>query len=194
MAVRTPGGTNLTKINYLAVCDTGSCDFSTGSILTHLKSSLIWVTVKQDFFDFLWQSCHYNYLPYLSLAGLRLRCRTGFSLVVVSRGYPPLVRGGLLIAAAPLAGEQRLEGRRLQQLWLPGPRAPSQQLRCAGLVAPWHVGSSWIWYRTHASCTGRWILYWWASREAQRLPLAINSTSKPISYYSFRINGKIRKV
>ena len=140
MAVRTPGGTNLTKINYLAVCDTVSCNFSTESILTHLKSSLIWVTVKQDFFDFLWQSCHYNYLTYLSLAGLRLCCRTGFSLVVVSRGYPPLVGGGPLVAAAPLAGEQRLEGWRLQQLWLPGPRAQSQQLRCAGLVAPWHVG------------------------------------------------------
>ena len=157
MAVRTPGGTNLTKINYLAVCDTGSCDFSTGSILTHLKSSLIWVTVKQDFFDFLWQSCHYNYLPYLSLAGLRLRCRTGFSLVVVSRGYPPLVRGRLLIAAAPLAGEQRLEGRRLQQLWLPGPRALTQYLWLTGLLAPCHVRSSQTKDRTCVPNTGRWI-------------------------------------
>ena len=35
-----------------------------------------------------------------------------------------------------------------------------------GLVAPWHVGSSWIRDRTHVSCTGRQILYQWATREA----------------------------
>ena len=263
MAVRTPGGINLTKTNYLAVCDTGSCDFSTESILTHLKSSLIWVMVKQDFFYFLWESCRYNYLIYLFVAGLRLHCHTGFSLLVVSRGYPPLV--GLLIAGAPLVGEHRFLRWRLQWCtgfslrwllllgstgswgegfsgaqasrcggsscwgalalgrWLQwctgfslrwllllgntgargdgfsscGSRALEHSLSSCGARA-WllhgYVGSSWIWYGTHASYTGRWILYRWANREAQRLPLSINSTSKSIFYYSFRINEKIRKV
>ena len=35
--------------------------------------------------------------------------------------------------------------------------------RCTGLVAPWHVGSSWTrgrtWDRTRVLCDGRWILY-----------------------------------
>ena len=78
-----------------------------------------------------------------------------------------------------------------------GSRALEHSLSSCGARA-WllrgYVGSSWIWYGTHASYTGRWILYRWANREAQRLPLSINSTSKSIFYYSFRINEKIRKV
>ena len=34
-----------------------------------------------------------------------------------------------------------------------------------GLVAPWHVGSSWIRDGTCVSCTGRWILYNWVTGE-----------------------------
>ena len=35
-----------------------------------------------------------------------------------------------------------------------------------GLVALWHVGSSWIRDQTHVSCIGSQILYHWAAREA----------------------------
>ena len=35
-----------------------------------------------------------------------------------------------------------------------------------GLVAPWHVGSSWTRTRTHVCCIGRWILNHCATREA----------------------------
>ena len=34
-------------------------------------------------------------------------------------------------------------GSQAQQLWFAGSRAQAQQLWCTGLVAPWHVGSSW---------------------------------------------------
>ena len=49
--------------------------------------------------------------------------------------------------------------QRLQQLQLTGSRAWAQELWHAGLVALWHVGSSWIRDRTCVSCIGRWILY-----------------------------------
>ena len=39
----------------------------------------------------------------------------------------------------------------LQELWLPASRAQALQLWHMGLVAPWHVGSSWSWDRTHIS-------------------------------------------
>ena len=45
-------------------------------------------------------------------------------------------------------------------------RAVCVPLRCMGLAAPWHVGSSWIRDWTHVSCTGKWILYHLATREA----------------------------
>ena len=60
----------------------------------------------------------------------------------------------------------------LQQLWLPGSGLQAQQLWPMGLVAPWHVGSSWIRDQTLVSCTGRRILYYRATREAlSRTPL-----------------------
>ena len=46
----------------------------------------------------------------------------------------------------------------------PGSRA--QQLWCRGLVALWHVGSSWIMDLACVSCVGKLILYHWATREA----------------------------
>ena len=52
-----------------------------------------------------------------------------------------------LIAVASLVAEHRLWVRELQQLWH------------TGLVALWHVESSWIRDRTPVSCIGRWILY-----------------------------------
>ena len=39
---------------------------------------------------------------------------------------------------------------------------------CASLVAMWHVGSFWISEQTHFYCTGRWLPYPRATREALR--------------------------
>ena len=46
-------------------------------------------------------------------------------------------------------------------------RAQAQQLWCMGLVALRHVGSSQTRDWTHVPCSGRWILYHWATKEAQ---------------------------
>ena len=53
--------------------------------------------------------------------------------------------------------------------WHTGSRAQAQQSWSIGLVAPQHVGSSQIKNWTLVSCTGRWILYHWATREAQEM-------------------------
>ena len=44
-------------------------------------------------------------------------------------------------------------------LWSAGSRAFGHQQLCTGLVATWHVGSSWTGDRTHVSCIGKWVLY-----------------------------------
>ena len=51
-----------------------------------------------------------------------------------------------------------------QNLRLPGSTAQAQQLRCTGWAALRHVGSSWTRNRTCVCCTGRWILYHWATK------------------------------
>ena len=51
------------------------------------------------------------------------------------------------------------------------PERKAQKLWYAGLVAPWHVGSSQIRDRTLVSCIGRQILQHWATRQAQNLYL-----------------------
>jgi len=38
-----------------------------------------------------------------------------------------------------------------------------------GLVAPWHVGSSWTREQTCIPCIGRWILNHWTNREVEAL-------------------------
>ena len=57
-----------------------------------------------------------------------------------------IVVHGLLIVVASLVAEHRLQRHRLQQLW------------STGLVAPWHVESSWTRDQTRAPCTGRQVL------------------------------------
>ena len=47
---------------------------------------------------------------------------------------------------------------------------------CTGFVAPQHVGSSRIRDRTGISCTGRRILYHWATREA-RITISLKTLS-----------------
>ena len=60
-------------------------------------------------------------------------------------------------------------------------RAQAQWLWCMGLVAPWHVGPSWITDQTSVFCTGRQTLYHWASREAHFL-LFLHPTHLPAFY------------
>ena len=59
-------------------------------------------------------------------------------------------------------------GMRAQQLWLPGSRAQAQQLCHMGLVASWHVGSSWT--RDWTQVSGTW--------QADSLPLSHQGISR----------------
>ena len=52
-------------------------------------------------------------------------------------------------------------------LWFPGSRAQAQSLWHRSLAATQHMGSSWTRDWTCVSCIGRWILYHWATWEAQ---------------------------
>ena len=70
--------------------------------------------------------------------GLSLGGASGVLFVVVHE---------LLVAVASRVAEHGLQVRGLQRL------------RCTGLVAPGHVGSSQTRDRTHVSCSGRQILY-----------------------------------
>ena len=81
----------------------------------------------------------------------------GLSLVGGELGLPFIAVRGLLIAVAPLVAEHGLQARRLQQLWR------------TGLVAPWHVGSSWTRARTHVPLIGKQILNHCTTREAPSL-------------------------
>ena len=54
-----------------------------------------------------------------------------------------------------------------------------------GLVAPWHVGSSWIRDGTCVSCTGRQILYHWGIREAPQIKLISKPSVFPESIVPF---------
>ena len=84
----------------------------------------------------------------------------GLSLVAVSRGYSSLWYVGFSLWWLLL-------------LWSMGSRCAgfsscgtqAQQLRCTGLVAPWHVGSSQTKARTYVSCIGRQILNYCTTRE-----------------------------
>ena len=46
-----------------------------------------------------------------------------------------------------------------------GSRALVQQLWCMGLIALWHVESSWTRFQTHIPCNGRRILNHWTTRK-----------------------------
>ena len=56
-----------------------------------------------------------------------------------------------------------------QELQLLGSRAQAQQLWHPSSVILWHVTSSQIRDRTRVSCTGRWILYHWATKEVPNI-------------------------
>ena len=75
---------------------------------------------------------------------------------------------GLLVVGAPRCGAPALG--RVGSAWqLRGSQAQAWQLWPMGLVALWYVGSSQIRDQTHVFCVGKWILYRWATREAQSL-------------------------
>ena len=67
----------------------------------------------------------------------------------------------LLTVVASLVVEHRLQEHTLQELWCRGSIVVEPGLSCS--VACW---SSWTRDQTHVSCTGRRILYHWATREA----------------------------
>ena len=83
-----------------------------------------------------------------------LAAMQGLSLVSVNGGNSLIVVLGLLIAMPSLVAELRLQGAWAQQLW------------CMGLVALWHVRSSWTRDRTHVPCIGRWILILQTTRKS----------------------------
>ena len=51
-------------------------------------------------------------------------------------------------------------------LWCVGFSLRGLLLWHTGLVAPWHMGSSWNRDQTSVPCIERWILYHWTTREA----------------------------
>ena len=81
-------------------------------------------------------------------------CRVTFLQVrLLIRGYSLVtVRGHHLLLSTGSRSHW------LQHLQLLGSRAQAQQLRCMGLVAPWHVGSSQIRDQSCVSFIGRQIL------------------------------------
>ena len=95
------------------------------------------------------------------------------SLAVTSRGYSLLRCAGSSLSWLLLwqsTGSRHTGfsscGKRAQQLWFAGSRVQAQQLWRTGLVALWHVGSSWTRAQTCVPCIGRQILIHCATREA----------------------------
>ena len=93
---------------------------------------------------------------YLILAALGLRCCTQAFSSCGERGLLFLAVHGLLIAVASLVVEHG--GCRVQAQWL----------WRTGLVAQWHVGSSWTRAQTRVPCTGRQILNHCTTREVPK--------------------------
>ena len=99
----------------------------------------------------------------------------GLSLIAVSRSYSS--SQCLRFLSPWLLLLQSLGSRcvgfsscitRVQLLWHMGTKMPAQQLWHTGLVAPWHVGSSWTRNQTCVPCIGRQILNHWTIREVPR--------------------------
>ena len=111
---------------------------------------------------------------FISRVGSSLLC--GLSLSVESRSCSQVVMLGLLIAVSSLVAEHGLQGVQASvvsahELSICDYQALEHSLKSCGAwpCALWHVGSSQIRGQTCVSCTGRWILYHWATREAQSL-------------------------
>ena len=102
---------------------------------------------------------------YLFLAALGLCCCTWAFSSCSERGYSSLWCTGFSLRWLLFVAEHGLQVRGLQQLWLTGSRAHSQQLWHTGLVAPQHVGSSRTRARACVPCIGRRIPNHCATRE-----------------------------
>ena len=129
--------------------------FSSFGVLSPVCLLSQWRSLKHSFLFLVWSS-----LLYLFASGCaRLHCGAGFPLAVACRG---LLSSLLLSLCGLLLWGTESQTRRLQEFgpvalrsWLPGSRARAQKLRCVGLVALWHVGSSWPRDQTHVPCIGR---------------------------------------
>ena len=107
----------------------------------------------------LFKKCIHFWLRWVSTAAL------GLSLVLASGASLSFSDAQVSCCGASLVLGHRLSARGLSKLW------------CTGLVAPWHVGSSWIRDQTSVPCIGRWILNHWTTREdpqAYSLPLCLS--------------------
>ena len=96
---------------------------------------------------------YFIFLMYLFIFG-----RVGSLLLCMGFLYLWCVGATLLFCAASSLGWPLL-------LWSTGSRVKAQKLWCMGLVAPWHVESSWTRDWPSLSCTGRQILNYWTTRE-----------------------------
>ena len=97
---------------------------------------------------------------YLFVFGpLSLRCCSGVSLAAGNGGYPPAAVHGLSLWLLLLLRSTSSRVHWLQQLWFLGSRVQAQWLWCTGLIAPQHVGFSWIRDQTHVSGIRSKVLY-----------------------------------
>ena len=90
----------------------------------------------------------------------------GFSLVVESRGFSLVAVHRLLIAVASLVAERRLWGEQASAVVVLGLSSTGSVVMVRGLSCSMACGIFQTRDQTHVSCTGRWILYHRATREA----------------------------
>ena len=88
-----------------------------------------------------------------------LGCSSGCSLLGASKGYSPVAGHGLLTAVTSPVVEHGLEG-----MW--DSVVVALGLYSTGLSALWRAGFSQPRDWTLVSCTGRWILNHWVTKEA----------------------------
>ena len=98
---------------------------------------------------------------YLFLAALGFHCFAWAFSSCSERGLLSVAVRGLLVAVASLVVENKHYTLGFQKLQPTG-----SAVWRTGLAAPRHAGSSRTWDWTCVPCTGRRILYYWATREA----------------------------
>ena len=89
----------------------------------------------------------------------------GLSLVAASGGYSSLWYVGFSLRWLLLLRSTGSRDMGFSSSWLAGSRAQGQKLWHTGLVASWHVESSWTRARTRIPCICRQILNHCATRE-----------------------------
>ena len=96
---------------------------------------------------------------------LGLPCCMGLSLVAASRSCRLVAVYRLLIAVLLLLWSVGARVCRLRRLQLSGSIARAQSLRHTNLAAPWDLLDR---VSNRVPCLGRWILYYWATREGPK--------------------------